>query len=164
MKKTALAALGLSLFAVTTLRAQDPRGPVCVIDGVPQPPNQCARGRPGEDPLAKYLFPPELVMANQQAIGLTDSQRSDLQQALTGAQQKFVSLQFRMTGEVETLQRLLQPSNVDEAKVLDQIDRVLAVEREIKRAQLSLVIRIKNLLTEKQQAQLGALRRQQSGE
>jgi hypothetical protein len=49
---------------------------------------------------------------------------------------------------------------VDEAKVLEQVDRVLGVERDVKRAQLSLMIRIKNLLTQRQQEQLGALRRQ----
>jgi Heavy-metal resistance len=158
-------AIVLGLFLATTvLRAQDPRGPGCVIGGVPHPPNECGPGRPGEDPLARYLFPPELVMANQQAIGLTESQRNQLQEAMMNAQGKFIGLQFKMTSEVETLQRLLQPSNVDESKVLEQVDRVLAVEREIKRAQLSLVIRIKNLLTEKQQAQLAALRRQVSGE
>ena len=65
-----------------------------------------------------------------------------------------------LSSEVEKLQSLLQPASVDESKVLDQVDRVLAVEREVKRAQLSLMIRIKNMLTQQQQAQLGVLRRQ----
>ncbi|HEX6627608.1 MAG TPA: hypothetical protein VF105_06625 [Gemmatimonadaceae bacterium] len=163
MKRVALALC--FLFGVVSIgHAQDPRGPGCVIDGVPHPPNDCGPGRPGDDPIARFLFPPELVMANQQAIGLTDVQRNALQQAMMTAQTKFIGLQFKMTGEVETLQRLLQPSGVDEAKVLEQVDRVLAAEREIKRAQLSLIIRIKNLLTERQQAQLTALRRPPTGE
>ena len=163
MHKTAVV-IGLILCATSVAGAQDPnRGP-CVIDGAPRPPNECGSRPPGGDPLARYLFPPELVMANQQAINLTDRQRSSLQQVMKDAQTKFIDLQFRMSGEVENLQRLLQPSSVDEAKVLEQVDRVLAVERDMKHAQLSLMIRIKNLLTERQQAQLGALRRQGSGE
>jgi TonB-dependent SusC/RagA subfamily outer membrane receptor len=111
------------------------------------------------DPLAKDMFPPELVMANQQAIDLTDSQRSAIQAAMRDAQSRFVDLQFAVSGEMEKLGQLLAPARVDEAAVLAQVDRVLAAEREIKRAQLGLMIRIKNRLTAEQQAELRALRR-----
>ena len=103
-------------------------------------------------------------MANQQAINFTDRQRASLQQAMKDTEGKMVDLQFRMMGEVENLQRLIQPASVDESKVLEQVDRVLAVEREVKRAQLGLMLRIKNILTSQQQAQLGVLRRQGSSE
>lgn len=112
----------------------------------------------GSDPLSQFMFPPDLVMAHQQAIGLTDRQRAAIQSAAKDAQAKFVDLQFKMSGEVEKLQSLLNNTTVDESKVLDQIDRVLAGEREIKRAQLSLMIRIKNQLTEQQQTLLRKIR------
>lgn len=112
----------------------------------------------GDDPLARYLFTPELVMGHQQAIGLTDRQRAAIQEAMKEAQEKFVDLQFRMSAEVEKLQRLIQGTSVDEERVLDQVDRVLSLEREIKHAQLTLLVRVKNQLTEQQQAALGRLR------
>lgn len=111
------------------------------------------------DPLSKDLFPPELVMANQQAIGLTDNQRSAIQSAMRDAQSRFVDLQFAVSGEMEKLGQLLAQPRVDEAAALAQVDRVLAAEREIKRAQLGLMIRIKNQLSAEQQAELRALRR-----
>jgi len=162
-----IAVIALVLGATSIARAQDPNHqPICVIDGNPHPEMDCGPGgqRAHGDPLSRYLFPPELVMANQQAINLTDRQRQSLQQAMKDAQGKFIDLQFRMSTEVENLQRLIQPANVDETRVLDQVDRVLSVEREVKRAQLSLMIRIKNLLTEQQQARLSVLRRQGPGE
>ena len=160
MHKTATI-IGLMVCVATFASAQQPgNAAVCVVNGVPRPDLECGPRPPDGDPLARYLFPPELVMANQQAINLTDRQRSELQQAMKDAQGKFIDLQFRMSGEVESLQRLIQASSVDEAKVLGQVDRVLAVEREVKHVQLSVMIRIKNLLTEQQQARLGALRRQ----
>jgi Heavy-metal resistance len=163
MRKS-IAVITLVLGATSIARAQDPnREPMCVIDGRPVPGVDCGPGGPrppGGDPLARYLFPPELIMANQRAINLTDAQRNSLQQAMADAQGKFIGLQFKMSSEVEKLQALLQPASVDESKVLDQVDRVLAVERDVKRAQLSLMIRIKNMLTQQQQAQLGVLRRQ----
>jgi len=64
-----------------------------------------------------------------------------------------------MSAESEQLETLLRPTSVNEALVLAQIDRVLAVEREIKRAQVGLLVRIKNTLSAEQQAKLAELRR-----
>jgi Spy/CpxP family protein refolding chaperone len=47
---------------------------------------------------------------------------------------------------------------VDEAAVLDEVDRILNMEREIKRAQISLMVRIKNTLTPEQQKKLADIR------
>jgi Spy/CpxP family protein refolding chaperone len=63
-----------------------------------------------------------------------------------------------MSGEGERLQRLLQGTTIDESKLLEQVDRVLTAEREIKHTQLTLMARIKNQLTEQQQTQLKQLR------
>jgi len=115
---------------------------------------------PGEDPLARFLFPPELVMSHQQAIGLSDKQRTAIQQELQRAQGKFTDLQWRMSADAEKLTRLLQTTPVDEAQVLEQVDRILGTERDVKRTQLSLLIRIKNTLSPEQQAKLSEIRRQ----
>ena len=159
--RRAIAVIGMILGAASIARAQSPGEPMCVIDGNPRPASDCGPGgprAPGGDPLARFLFPPEMIMANQRAINLTDAQRNSLQQVMADAQGKFIGLQFKMSSEVEKLQSLLQPASVDEAKVLEQVDRVLGVERDVKRAQLSLMIRIKNLLTPQQQNRLNSMR------
>jgi len=53
---------------------------------------------------------------------------------------------------------LLKARPVDESAVLAQVDQVLNREREIKRAQISLLVRIKNQLNETQQNKLMELR------
>lgn len=121
---------------------------------------QAARANAAGDPFARDFFPPELVMAHQQAIALTERQRNAIQDVMKASQEKFVDLQFKMSAESEKLQQLIKGTSVDEAKVLDEVDRVLAIEREVKRAQLSLMIRTKNQLTEQQQAALRLLRKQ----
>ena len=115
---------------------------------------------PGEDPLARFLFPPELVMSHQQAIGLSERQRSTIQQELQKAQGKFSDLQWRMSGDAEKMTHLLQATPVDEAQVLDQVDKILNTERDVKKTQITLLIRIKNTLTPEQQAKLNEMRRQ----
>ena len=54
--------------------------------------------------------------------------------------------------------QLLKARPVDESAVLAQVDQVLNREREIKRAQISLLVRIKNQLNETQQNKLMELR------
>ena len=48
----------------------------------------------------------------------------------------------------------------DEEKVRSQLDKVLSAENEIKKTQLGLMVRIKNLLTGQQQGQLHQIRKQ----
>jgi hypothetical protein len=112
----------------------------------------------GDDQLGRLFFPPELVMSNQDAIGLTSAQRSSIQTAMKDAQGLFVDTQFKLSSEMEKLKALVGSTPTDEAKVLEEIDRVLALEREVKRAQLSLMIRIKNQLSDQQRAMLTSLR------
>ena len=112
---------------------------------------------PGED-WGRNFFPPELVMSHQSEIGLQDSQRAALTSAIQQAQGKFMDTQWKLTAEGEKMGRLLQGPQVDEAAVLDEVDRILNLEREIKKAQISLMVRIKNTLTPTQQAKLSEIR------
>ena len=114
---------------------------------------------PGDDPIARVVFPPELVMKYSQEIGLDDGQRSAIREKVQAAQSKFLDVQWDLQEESQKLVRLLQAKPVDEAAALAEVDKVLAFEREIKRTQIALLVRIKNVLTEPQQAKLMELRR-----
>lgn len=118
---------------------------------------------PPADPLARFLYPPELVMAHQEALGLTDKQRSAILEAVKNAQAKVVDIQFRMSAEVEKLQHLLQMFTPDEPTVLDEVGRVLTLERDMKLAQMTLMIRVKSQLTERQQGLLDQIRNSTPG-
>ena len=114
---------------------------------------------PGQaDPFGRFLFPPELVMQHQGSIGLTESQRTALQAAIQEAQTTVLKVQFALSGEAEKLGKLLDTPRIEEAEVLTQVDRILGIERELKRAQMTLMIRIKNTLTPEQQGRLRSLR------
>ena len=60
--------------------------------------------------------------------------------------------------EVAAMATLIGTPRVDEERVLAQLQKVLAAEREVKQTQIRLLVRIKNLLTEAQQEQLRKLR------
>src|ERR1051326_1515503 len=168
----ALAVVAGAASAQQPAPARPPSGdcPQYVVDGrVVSSPTDCVAARPNprpdwttpppaEDPLARFLYPPELIMAHQEAIGLTDKQRAAIQDAVKEAQSKLVDMQFRMSGEVEKLQRLIQATTPDEPKVLDEVNRVLTLERDVKVTQMTLMVRIKSQLTERQQSQLNQMR------
>jgi Spy/CpxP family protein refolding chaperone len=135
MMRSCRCALLLLLAAVPMLAAQEP-----------------------EPEFAKYLFPPELVMQHQQAIRLTPEQRTSITQGIRDFQLKVVELQWKMQDEAQKLTELVQAAKVDEAQTLAQVDRVLGIEREIKRAHMGLLIRIKNSLTQEQQVALTSMR------
>ena len=111
-----------------------------------------------DDPIAKLLIPPELIMAHASEIALTDAQTAAIRNEVRQTQKKFIDLQWDMQDESGKMQQLLQQSPIDEAKVLERADKVMALEREMKRAQLALLVRLKNLLTPAQLAKLNALR------
>jgi Spy/CpxP family protein refolding chaperone len=114
---------------------------------------------PADDPIAQNVFPPELIMKHGGEIGLDAQQRGAIKEAVQQAQSKFLDAQWEMQEEGGKMVRLLQARPVDEKAVLAEMDRILDFERQIKRAQISLLVRLKNLLTPAQQARLADLRR-----
>ena len=105
-----------------------------------------------------HLFPPDLVLSNQQAIGLDDTQKTFVRSEVLKAQARFSELQFQLQDAVEALANILKQNPVDEARALAQLEKVLDAEREVKRTQISLMVRIKNKLTADQQTRLRQLR------
>jgi Spy/CpxP family protein refolding chaperone len=108
--------------------------------------------------LGQSFFAPELVMQNQQAIGLTDEQRNYFKTEIRDAQMKFTDLQWKLQDEAEKMVSVVNQPHVDEQQALAQLEKVLSVEREVKRAQIALLVHIKNKLTPDQQAKLEDLR------
>jgi len=94
------------------------------------------------DPIGQNFFPPDLVFSQADAIGLTDAQKTSIQPLMQNAQSRFLELQPRLQRAMQTMVRLIGQS----------------VEREIKRTQIGLMIRIKNVLTVEQQTRLRQLR------
>ena len=114
---------------------------------------------PDNDPIGRYLIPPELVMSQSEQIGLNERQRAAIKSEIQKMQTKFIDAQWDLQEQTGKMTQLLQQSPADETKILEQADKIMALEREIKRAHLALLVRIKNTLTAEQIAKLEAARR-----
>ena len=117
-----------------------------------------AQQPPPDDPIGQQLFPPDLIMSQSQKLRLDEKQRTAVKNEVQRAQSKFFDLQWELKEASEAMVQMLQQTQVDEARVLEQADKVMGYEREIKKIHLSMLIRIKNSLTAEQIAQLRQLR------
>ncbi len=122
---------------------------------------QEAGNAPRHDPIAEHVLPPELIMQHQKAIGLAESQKGAVIGEIKRTQGRIIDVQWDLQRALERMVELLRQDKVDEQQVIAQLDNVLAVEREIKRAHLGLAVRLKNILTPEQQRALRELRASQ---
>ena len=113
----------------------------------------------GDDPVSRQLFPPELIMANQEELQLQEKQRATIRSEVVKLQGKVVDLQWQLSEDAEKLATALRTTPIDEAKALALADKVMAQEREVKRLHLAMLIRIKNALTPEQTAKLVEIRK-----
>jgi Spy/CpxP family protein refolding chaperone len=111
-------------------------------------------------PYSQHLYPPELIMQNQGRLRITESQREAILQEIYKVQATAAQVQWRVSDESEKLNQLLERENVQESEALAQADRMMTWEIAVKRAQLTMLIRIRNLLTAEQKAMLKDLRRE----
>jgi len=154
-KRTLIGASAVTLALLLTLPAGAQPRP-----GPPPGPPPAPHGPPpghGGPPFGGRLFPPELVMRHQGAIQLTDKQRKAFVKEVQALQATVVKLQLDLHKNMEQLHKLLEAKKVDETKVTAQSKKVMAAEAKIKLRHLVTLVRIKNLLTAKQQAKLKSM-------
>jgi len=113
-----------------------------------------------DDPIGRQLFPPEMIMSQSQRLRLDDKQRATIKAEVQNAQSKFFDLQWETKEAGDAMAQMLQQTPIDEARVLEQADKVMSLERQIKKIHLAMLIRIKNALTRDQVAELMQIRRE----
>jgi Spy/CpxP family protein refolding chaperone len=141
--KTIIAIVFVGLLVIASVvTGQEPQRP-------PQPPHP-----PNPDPLAHLMFPPEMIMGHARELNLTDEQKAFLRSEVQKATVTFQDLQWKLQDQMEALHDTMKSTSVNEQQALAQLDKVLDIERDIKRLHIALAVRLKNRLTAEQQEQL----------
>jgi Spy/CpxP family protein refolding chaperone len=141
----------LAAFLIATVVAGQqpaPQGP----GPQPQPPNH--PHPPNPDPLAHLLFPPDVIMGHARQLNLTEEQKQFMRSEIQKTTATFQDLQWKLQDQTELLHETMKSTSVNEQQALAQLDKVLEIEREIKRLHIGLAVRLKNRLTPEQQEQL----------
>lgn len=114
--------------------------------------------QPNPDPLGDVMFPPDFILGHARQLGLTDEQKSYMRGEVQKTMASFTELQWKLQDETEQLHETLKTTSVNEQQALAQLNKVLDIEREIKRLHIGLGVRLKNRLTPDQQSQLQKMR------
>ena len=108
-------------------------------------------------PMEHNLFPPELVLMNQMALGMSTEQVDAIKKQVGDTHNRVLDAQVDLHRVTEQLHGALELPKVDEAAVLALASQAMDLEKKIKTAHLTLMIRVKNLLTADQQEKARAL-------
>ena len=108
--------------------------------------------------LRDHFFPPELIMQNQESLGLTDDQKSEIREIMKKTVADFTDLQWQESAEQEAMSSLLKEDKIDEGKTLDQLDKLLGIENQIKKLHIGTMIRVLNILSPEQKTKLNELK------
>src|SRR6185369_11204382 len=132
MKLTLAIVFAAALLLVTVVTAQQPPQPPQAprgADNVPDHPHP-----PGPpDPLAHLMFPPDMILGHARELNLTDVQKAFMRAEVQKATVTFQDLQWKLQDQAEALHETMKSTSVNEQQALAQLDKVLEVEREIKR-------------------------------
>lgn len=110
------------------------------------------------DPLSDVLLTPEMIMMHASELKLTPIQMAFVRKEVENSNVKFNELSWQLDEAVEIMRQRILVHAVDEERALAQLDRVLDIERKIKRLHIRTSIRIRNQLTLEQLGKLQSAR------
>ena len=109
------------------------------------------------DPMKRALLEPVMALHYGDAIGLSRSQRASIEEELRRAKSEFSELQAQLDREMLRLHQLLEQPELEEQNAIAQLDRILDLERRIKRVNLLCALRVRGQLDQEQRVKLQTL-------
>jgi Spy/CpxP family protein refolding chaperone len=140
MHRTMLHIVGLIVITLATL-------------GADQPQTQQPR-----DPFREIMVPPELLLLNQQELGITPEQRDAIRALLEKFQSKIESSDKETRRELASIEELLQKNEFGESDAAARVEKFLEREKENKKLQWSLMLSIRKVLTVEQREKVKKFR------
>ena len=104
------------------------------------------------------LFPPNIILEHQDELDLSKEQFTAIRAAVVEVQGNVAEHEWDLREAYQRAMADLDESPVDEEKVLENIDAVLRAENEVKKLQVAMLIRLRNLLTDEQMVYLRSVK------
>lgn len=96
------------------------------------------------------LFAPKIILEHQDELGLTKEQFTAIRAAVVEVQAGVAGHEWDLREAYMRTLASLDESPVDEDKVLQSVEAALLAENEVKKLQVTMLIRLRNLLTDEQ--------------
>jgi len=113
-------------------------------------------GKP--DPFQGKLFAPDMILRNQDQLNLTKEQFTAIKAAVVEVQSNVAEHEWDLREAYQKVLAALDESPIDEKRVLENVNDALHAENQVKKQQVAMLIRLKNLLNDEQVAYLTSLR------
>ena len=136
MKKGLLILLACTCLGVTTVAAKEPK----------------------DDVFKGKLFAPNVLLENQAELELSKQQFTDIRRAVVDVQANVAEHEWDVREAYQSILAELDRAPIDEVQVLEYVDAALRAENEVKKLQVAMLIKLKNLLTAEQVAYLESIR------
>ena len=112
------------------------------------------------DILGEHLFPPQLILQHADAIGLDEAHQEAIEAEVENVQVTLPGQQEDLQSEMEALGAQLGAGGDDESAIMAQLDKVLDKERDIKRLQIGMLLRVRSQLSAEQRQALHGIKQQ----
>ncbi len=93
------------------------------------------------------LFAPNIILENRDQLQLSKEQFTAIRSAVVEVQAGVAEHEWDMQEAYQALMLELDKSPIDEEKVLDYAGQALLAENQVKKKQMAMLVRLKNLLT-----------------
>jgi conjugal transfer/entry exclusion protein len=100
------------------------------------------------------LFAPNIILENRDELQLSKEQFTAIRKAVVEVQAGVAEYEWDMQEAYQALMLELDKSPVDESRVLELAGQALQAENQVKKKQVAMLVRLKNLLTAEQIAYL----------
>lgn len=104
------------------------------------------------------LFAPKIILEHQDALGLTKEQFTAIRAAVVEVQASVAGHEWDLREAYMQTLASLDETPVDEDMVLQSVEAALLAENEVKKLQVRMLIKLRNLLTDEQMEFLQAQR------
>jgi hypothetical protein len=105
---------------------------------------------PKDDVFKGKLFPPNVILENKAELGLSKAQFKAIRAAVVEVQSGVAEHEWDMQEAYQALMQELDEAPIDENRVLELASKALLAENQVKKKQMAMLVRLKNLLTEEQ--------------
>ncbi|NIV17173.1 MAG: hypothetical protein GWN47_01920 [Woeseiaceae bacterium] len=109
---------------------------------------------PKQDVFKGKLFPPNVILQHQAELNLSKEQFTAIKAAVVNVQANVAEHEWDLREAYQNILAELDKQPIDQARVLEHVDAALDAENEVKKEQVAMLIKLKNLLTADQIAYL----------
>ena len=96
------------------------------------------------------LFPPNIILEHQDELGLSKEQFTAIRAAVVEVQINVAEHEWDLREAYQRVLSDLDDSPIDEDKVLNNVQVALLAENQVKKMQVAMLIKLRNLLTDEQ--------------